>query len=1027
MSGTTSTGRIVRAVTAGALALAVALGGPVASAQETTTTAPTTTAPSEPPTETPVEPPTTTTTTTEPPVETSSPPAEPDPTTAPAEPEPAPPAVPRAEAAPVPRADLKVSLAFDRAEYPPDSDIGLTVTVRNAGAAPAVDVRFTHGGDLRITTGATELRRVPGATIAPGEAKTYRLVGRQQIPLYDRVEYSVTAYTGPQTLPDMDPTPEDNTGRAATRVPLTWGSARGVLYRDADGDGAFDEGEGVADAPVYADGGLPTTWLSGRTDATGRFTFGGEVPTGRYRASLIEHGNPFVIAPGHAEFTVEQGVTTELALPMTSPVLEVLRPKLEFDRESYRPTDPVGIDVTLTNTGATALTGVVAVCDEEPDEGRLTGNGPGWAALSPDGPGVTLAAGETKVLRVTDTVPADAAAVGRIGVACNFGNSGRSTAGYIGSSDFAEVGSFGAVEGTLRHGDGRPLDGVRLVALQRGGLPVAEARSHDGGAFSFAKLPAGRTEVLVLGEYRDEATGEGWFTVDVVADTTTRVEFVVVAGPEVVEPVEVDRLEVTASFDKAAYDIAEPVTARIKVTNTGVGASIPVRYVPEWVPSTMTHDFDQWGPLYPYANPTKGLYLWPGESYEVTVVGEPRPWIGDLVSLKGRITFGTRGASVPLDLSAPVSHAAGGATVLVYGDANANGAFDQGEALPNQTVTVEGGIPTTFHEGITDAAGRYRIEGAPAGNYRVRVWHSSRWAPPIDFYDRFTVTGGGDTTFEVGLVRPANTLTAVIAWDKAEYRPDERPRLNVTITNNGLADLTVHAVCGGTGTPYQIENGEEWGPLSELGYGVPVAARRSWSTTVEETMPVGSPDHGLITATCAFGTRDADGRFRELAPIARAKARVPGAVWTTTGRVVECCGRQWVGVPDVTVVLLDPDTNETAARATADAHGMLTFPDLAVGHYTPVVLGPWQVVPFHEGPLFAAVRGATEPQLIAVKPGPVVVDPDATAPGDTPAGGGGPPRDALATTGASVLGLGVVGLVLLAFGIGARALGRRTT
>ncbi|XVS64655.1 hypothetical protein ACQPYE_00900 [Actinosynnema sp. CA-299493] len=1019
MSGSTNAGRFARVVTAGALALAVALGGPVASAQETTpattTTPTTTTTPSEPPAETPAGTTTPTTATTGSPVETSSP-AQPDPTTPPAEPEPAPPAVPRAGAAPVPRADLEVSLAFDRAEYPPDSDIGFTVTVRNTGSAPAVDVRFTHWGDLRLTAGTAELRRVPGPTIAPGEARTYRLAGRQQVPLYDLVEYAVTANTGTQSLPDMDPTPEDNTGRATTRVPLTWGRAGGVLYRDADGDGAFDEGEGVADEPVYAEGGLPWNWLSGRTDATGRFTFGGDVPTGRYRASLIEHGNPFVIAPGHAEFTVEQGVTTELALPMASPVLEVLRPRLEFDRESYRPTDPVGIDVTLANTGATALTGIVAVCDEEPDEGRLTGTGPAWAALSPDGPGVTLAAGETKVLRITETVPGDAVAVGRIGVACNFGNSGRSTAGYTGSSDFAEVGSFGAVEGTLRHADGTPLDDVRLLALdQRGGLPVAEARSHDGGAFSFAKLPVGRTKLLVLGEYRDQATGDGWFTVDVVADTTARVAFVVAPGPEVAEPVEVDGIEVTASFDQAAYDIAEPVTARVKVTNTGVGPRAPVRFVPDWVPSTMLYDHAQWGPLYP-----GGLYLWPGESYEVTVVGEPRTWTGDLVSLKGRFTVGTRGASVPLDLSAAVSHAVGDATILIYGDANANGAFDPGEALPNQSVTVEGGLPTTHHQGDTDATGRYRVEDTPAGNYRVRVWHSSRWALPIDFYDRFTLTAAG-ATFEVGLVRPADTLTAVIAWDKPAYRPDERPGLNVTITNNSGSDRTVHAVCGGVGTPYQIENGEEWGPLGELGGGVPIAERRSWTTTVEETMPAGSPDHGLITASCAFGTRDADGRFRELSPVVKATARVPGAVWTTTGRVVECCGTQGVGVPNATVLLVDPDTNGTAARATADADGVLTFPDLAVGHYTPVVLGPWRVVRTHEDPQFEAVRGSATPQLIAVEPGPVVVDPDVTP----PAGGGGPTRDALATTGASVLGLGLLGLALLAFGVGARALGRR--
>ncbi|WP_201438117.1 carboxypeptidase-like regulatory domain-containing protein [Saccharothrix sp. 6-C] len=306
------------------------------------------------------------------------------------------------------------------------------------------------------------------------------------------------------------------------------------------------------------------------------------------------------------------------------------------------------------------------------------------------------------------------------------------------------------------------------------GAPALGARNHDHHDHHTVRVTDGdtrrdhddRAAGGVLGEYRDQATGDGWFTVDVVADTTARVVFAVVPGPEVAEPVEVDRVEVTASSDRAAYDIAGLVTARVKVADTGVGPRVPVRFAPDWVPSTMIYDYTRWGPLYPTSNPTGGLYLWAGESYEVTLVGEPRPWVGDLVSLKGRITVGTRGESVPLDLSAAVSQAVGDVAVLVYGDVNANGAFDPGEALPDQAVTVEGGLPTTLHRGDTDAAGRYRIEDTPAGNYRVRVWHSSRWALPIDFYDRFTLTGDGGTTVEVGLVRPEDALTAVIAWDK---------------------------------------------------------------------------------------------------------------------------------------------------------------------------------------------------------------------------------------------------------------------
>ncbi|MCC8247418.1 hypothetical protein [Saccharothrix luteola] len=1043
--------RILRAATAGVLVLAVAMSGPVAWAQETeptTTTTeaappPGTTAPTEPttptgaPVETPAEP------TTEPPAEPTTTPAEQPAETdaeteAPAEPEVGPLALP-----PATRPDLQVSIAFDRAEYAPDSDIGFTVSVRNVGDAPAGDIRWWESGSLTLKSGAADLRRIPGPTLAPGESKTYRLVGRQNDARATTVTYSVGARTGLQDGgPSPDPTPDDNRAEATATVPQGRGSAAGLVYRDTDGNGRFDQGEGLPDLPVYAVGGAPNTWLSGRTDATGRFTFGGDIPTGTYRAYLQSRPDPGgVIAADRVWFTVQEGVAANLEFPLAPPVLTVLRPRLEFDRDTYRPADPVGIRITLANTGAKPLTGVVAVCDESRSDGSLDGRSPAWAELSPEGPGITLAAGETKVVTITETVPEAAVASGTVSVACNFGNSGRATSGYIGSSDSAEVGAFGAVEGALRldSGDGdQPLDGAQLIALsRRTGLKVAEAVSHDGGSFTFGRLPEGATKVLVLGDYRDKATGNGWFTADVVADGTAHVTFVATPGPTVSEPVQHEELEVTASFDKAHYSVDEPVTAKVKVTNAGAGHRTEVRFEADHTTS-LRYDAGQWGPLdqgYRPGGTPPGLWLWPGESYEVTLVGHAAPWrLENTVTLKGKIAT-WNGTSVPIDLSASVTHPTGDATVLVFVDTDGDGVRDAGEnALPDVDVTLNGGLAGNgWYPGRTDADGRFRVEDIGIGRYSVTTRHADGWIEREDSYQLLTVTADGDTTYETGLVRPiSDGLRATLEFDRDSYSPTDRPKLEVELTNTTGRDITVHAHCGGGGSPHEIANGEEWGPLAHGGTGLTIAHGRTWTTQVVETVPSGSPDHGLITATCGFGPLGADGNIVGGAPFAIARARVPGATWTATGQVLT---GEWpfTPVPDVKVVLFDRYIDEFAVATTADASGTFTFTDLPVGHYTPLVVGPWKIRTNMQFPFLMVVRGEHDPHNIHVEPGPDVADPTPVAPGGanpaTPGGdhgGRGSTEDALARTGASVLGLGLVGVLLLAFGIGARSIGRRT-
>lgn len=1076
--------RILRAATAGLVALAVALSGPVATAQETEppvveTTTPTET-PAETPGETPVETPTGTPsetpveTPTETPSETpgetpSETPGETPTETGTPDPEPSEedtPAPDRQDVAPAAeqpstmaappaqRPDLAVTVAFDRDEYLPDTDIGATITVRNKGTAPAHDVRLQVNTNVKFGATGVELTRVPGPTLAPGESRTHVVKGRLSWSGETRATLSVTAVMGPQQAPYTDLNPDDNRAEDTAAVPQQHGQAGGVLYRDANGNGQFDEGEGVAGTSVSANGGAPFSTPYTTTDATGRFSFG-TLPTGTYRVSAYTYPSDEVVAGPAANFTVSAGATTELRLPLVPPVYKVLRSTVEFDRDSYRPGDRAGIRITLDNTGQAPLTGVVAVCDLGWGDGATRLTDPAWAPLDPDGPGITLGE-ETRVFTMSEPIPAEAVEAGRINVLCHFGNGGRNTNGTAGSSDSADIGVFGAVEGTLAldSGDGEPvpLDGVRVVAVdQRTRLTGASTTTRDGGRFTFPELAAGSTRLLVLGPYRDRDTGNGWFTVDVVADGTANVALVVVAGPEVREPVNVDNLVLEASFDKTSYDVGDPVRATIKITNEGVGWGTELDFLPEWHESTLGYDLAQWGDLYPFATghypfPTSPsrLRLWPGQTHVVELTGTAPQWSREgKVRLKGTIRGGYSNQQLTLDLVADVTHQTGDAVVVVFGDTNGNGTPDAGEELPDLQVGIEGGLPATWRSGTTDATGRFRVEDVPAGQYRVTTWVDD-WVPAFDDYDVFVVTGGAETVHEAPLVRPlGDALVAGLAFDRPSYQPTDQPKLTVSLTNNTGADLTVHAQCGSTAWPYQVDNGPEWGPLAEGGPGVPLAAGATWTYTVNVVVPEDAADYGLVGAACDFGPRESDGRLWAGSVRAEAKARVPGATWTTTGRVEVYGESPQRVVPNVKLVLLDPDTGAPVARTTTGEDGSFVFPDLPVGEYTPVVVGPWKVVWYEMVPGFHVIRDNPYPVVLFVEPGPEVADPDLTTtdpdqaagPGRDDRSGGvlgapasaGGPTDALASTGASVIGIALLGLLALALGVATRVSGRRRT
>ncbi|NUT92556.1 MAG: hypothetical protein HOY78_11055 [Saccharothrix sp.] len=1049
---TSTSRRTARAATAGILALAVAFTGQSAWAQDTEPTTPSTTetatptdtatptgTPSPTGTPTPSETPSgTPSTTTEPSAPVHTTPAQTEPT---AEKAPQIPAEKKAEvfehdledqAAP-PLPDLRVSVAFDRAEYAVDADIEVRVVVENIGTATATDVRLRETGwALELKSGGLDLHRVPGPELAPGQRRTYDLVARQSYdPGTNDIRFQVRAWQGPQEYPTVDANPNDNQGEATARVLRERGSVDLVVFNDDNGNRQVDEGERRSGVQIYAQGETETKRLNGTTPADGTLKFT-NVTTGHYRVRT-NYPEPRVPAPGFAEFDVVAGQARTVLVPLVAPVSQVIVPTVEFLDDPYvNAGDPVKVKITIKNEGTQPLSGVVAVCGTFSNVPGLPGADPSWAPLNPDGPGLTLAAGETKTVTVTDVVPQAAYDEGWVSVSCEFGNNGRNNQGYRGASDIAYVnGRYGTVEGTLVLDEGdteRPLQDVTVLALDpRSGLSVNRTYTDADGRWRMDRIVAGPTKFLVLGEYQPESGTE--FTVDVPAGGVVRPAFRVKAGPNVEEPRWSPKLEITASFDKAVYDIRDVWTARIKVANTGtLGSTRAFWYEDYGTRGGLEYERGQFAPL--RGDRGSGVELWPGEFVELTVTGTISPYLsGDTVRLKGMVGYGAPGRpDLNLDITAKVAFQTGDAEFLVYGDANGNGAFDQGEALPDMGVSLYGGVPSRSSSGKTDSSGRYRFSGTTAGTHEVRVQtRDTGWATPFDFYDKVEVAGGKTTTVEIGLVRPlSDRLTASLDFDKESYRKDEKIDVRLKFTNTG-PDVLVKMFCAGElGIP---TNGPEWGPFAFNGPGVVVPSGATSEFHVLTAIPEYAVKSGVVGLGCEFGPVWGDGL-----PSGRDIATVTGEVWTTKGQVLTG-DYPFQPVPGVKVVVLDFFTDKPVAQAVADDSGAFTFPDLAVGWYTPVVVGPWKVRTDRQLPLFQVVSGSTYPQNVHVDPGPEVADPwpptvpvEPTVPGDpnAAAGSGGQAQvHRLADTGASVVTLGLLGLLVLALGFVALVTGRR--
>ncbi|GGM99541.1 hypothetical protein GCM10011609_42330 [Lentzea pudingi] len=925
----------------------------------------------------------------------------------------------------------------DKAEFEPGEDIGLHITVTNKGRTTAPNVRFGHGMQLAwLSKGADDLGSRP--TLGPGQSKRFRVVLRPTSPSSSAVSFQFRA-----TVDGIgDPTPGDNGTNLSIKVRQLQGKVTGVVYADKNANGAFDDGEGLPSTWIDTRGGVPNGSRTGLTDANGAFTMW-SVPAGTHKVWSIGWDGKFVPQHGFADFVVKHGEETRIVVPVVAPVGTSLSASVAFDKESYTPSEPVGIDITLSNSSQQPINGVVAVCSSYSAENLTSEN---WGALAPNGAGVTVPAGGTTKIRVTDSVPKGLRFTSFY-ASCRFGNAGANDTGYASApTAYGRVhGVFGRISGKVVDAStGQPVRNTSvgvLDALTR--RPVKDVRTWEDGTLSVWDVPVGRVVLVVAGKWAPGGGEE--FTADIAPDTSVTADLRVV--PSDVEVPEFAKHQpdftVTTKFDKDSYDIAEPIRMHVTVKNVGTGYKSDVSLTTEWVSGSSELEFDksQFGE---FAD-GKQVGLWPGESREFTVVGRAPSYLRDnnkvTLNLKTMSWEDRNSANDIAWGNATITFLDGDAVVVLYGDRNGNGTRDAGEELTDTTVTVSGGSnPNIWKDGKTDASGRARFPGLPVGVFQVWAYYKDGWVR----HERaeLTVSANSESVFEVGAVRPiSDKLPASIRFAKRVYAPGERYEATITITNNTGADLpAVKAFCSGAGEAGEIYNWEDagWGPLAGNGAGVAVPNGQTRTFQVSGPQPEESARIGYATVGCNIAPDTSDPG----AANARDEFRVPGQRADAVGLLVkDGPSVEDLPVPGTTLVLVDNVSKKVVARTITAEDGRFKFSNLPVGRYDVVVPGPFQVEYRRMNPYFhVRIGGETREQVLWLVDGPEVEDPGYPLPKDqapsiiTPpapaAGAGGSTggsADALAKTGASVLGLGLLGALLVLFGFGASVIGRRRT
>ncbi|MDX8031076.1 SdrD B-like domain-containing protein [Lentzea sp. BCCO 10_0856] len=804
------------------------------------------------------------------------------------------------------------------------------------------------------------------------------------------------------------------------------GGVNALVYVDADHDGAFDEGEAMKDVMVSITAkDDPARHYSKFTDTSGRVQFT-DLPTGGYGLYYQPPtGWTVLFPPGGRQVAVEANKTAQLTAVAERLLMNRLTATLTLDQKTYAYPATARITVTLTNTGDYPITDLEGVCDRTPKPGSL-GTGQGWDVLR--GAGVTLAAGEQRVIVIDEAVPEGARDVGEAELSCVFGQNVADNYGVWVLERVQVTGGKGTKTMYLVDGQGRAIGGTKITLLDKEtGAEVASAESGLDGKVVFSDVTVGRYNAVSAPPWAFSKYGEP-LDVHVYKPGSTTTHTMVPA------PTSKASLRTTLEFDKPNYLSYETMRLKFTITNVGAETAQKVR-LPWKLIGNPIWDPTDYGPIDPSAS---GLTIAPGETKTVVAVSPISDWQREPYELKLSYYLDYTGRVDTKDDwfsgSTVITFVDGDVQGVLYGDANHNGVQDPGEALAGAEVRISRSLPRLWATRTTDAEGRFRFEDAPAGRWYLRYTINGWTVPDDPAVNTVLVTPEGvDLT-----VRAERSISAVLqprmTFDKSSYQPGESARITVALTNTGDRPVSgVTAACIGYDESY-LDVGPEWGDLATGGATVGAGETRTF--TVVEQVPEGARQFGEVQARCRFGP---DAARRSDLPETTAWASVPGAFGSVNVRLFHDKNNNvkaddGEGVRSARFVLRAWFSNEVVTEAVPDENGVVRMPRVPAGPYKASIEGRWKYVYETQGDIKVVGDRVISRDILLVPDETKDPWPPTPAAPDKPAGPGAaaprpsaPPLSAevvLAKTGVSVLGIGLVGALLVAFGIGARTASR---
>ncbi len=393
----------------------------------------------------------------------------------------------------------------------------------------------------------------------------------------------------------------------------------------------------------------------------------------------------------------------------------------------------IPVEVTVSNTGDADATGVRADGYSTSGSTFLIQSSE-WGDLATwPGPGITLPAGQERVLTVRGEVQgwSGAAPVAKFSVWQGNASVARVTLPIpVRDPDSAKDALAGLVYGDLNHNGtpdaGEALQGVRVAATTYGS-PGLEATTGADGRFRFADLPV-RVYRLATVDVPD-----GWIVEplpSVAVDGSGSAANVLLRGERPLT----DVLSASMEFTRDVYAVGDRAEVAVTLTNSGAADLTGMR--------ANCDRANEGGPelrdlaLGDLAWDGPGVTVPAGASRVFTISGTVSAAAAEYGAVDHICEFGPReGGREGRPGAYSLAKVPGPAVtfrMIFHHDRDQDGNRDPDEAVPGAVIVLRDAVTGRIAaDGRTDAQGRVRFENLPPGPYRVRVYRSWK-VPPGD-------------------------------------------------------------------------------------------------------------------------------------------------------------------------------------------------------------------------------------------------------------------------------------------------------